>query len=232
MTMTPHELAQYIDHTALKPEATPAQIEQLCREALEYHFASVCVNPIYVATAARLLAGSGVKVCAVAGFPLGANTTEMKVAEAHDAIRLGAQEIDMVIWVGGLKAGREAEVEADIAAVATECHKGSAILKVIFECALLTDEEKKRACALCVRANADFVKTSTGFGLGGATEADVRLMSETVRSHGLGVKAAGGIRNRADALKMIEAGATRIGASASVRIMAEVMNEERRGSVA
>lgn len=225
--MTPHELARYIDHTALKPEATPAQIQQLCREALELHFATVCVNPVYVPMATSYLAGSDVKVCAVVGFPLGANTTEMKVAEARDAIRLGAQEIDMVIWVGGLKAGRELEVEADIVAVADECHESGAILKVILECALLTDEEKRKACVLCVQANADFVKTSTGFGPGGATVEDMRLMSEAVRSYGLGVKAAGGIRTYADVLRMIEAGATRLGASASVKIMEEAMNAGR-----
>ncbi len=223
--MTPHELARYIDHTALKPETTPAQIQQLCREALEHHFATVCVNPIYVPMAAHKLAGSDVKVCAVVGFPLGASTTEMKAAEARDAIRHGAQEIDMVIWVGGLKAGKAAEVEADIAAVARECHAGGAILKVILECAVLTDAEKKRVCELCVQAKADFVKTSTGFGPGGATVEDVRLMSEAVKARGLGVKAAGGIRTYFDALKMIEAGATRIGASSSVKIMEEGMKE-------
>ena len=222
--ITPDQLASCIDHTALKPEATPAQIEQLCREALQYHFATVCVNPVFVPLAAQRLHESSVKVCTVIGFPLGASATDAKVHEALTAIQQGAHEIDMVLWVGGLKAGRDADVESDVSEVARVCHNNGAILKVILECALLDESEKRRACEMCVQAAADYVKTSTGFGPGGATVEDVRLMSELVKPHGLGVKAAGGIRTYADAMRMIEAGATRIGASASVKII-----EESRG---
>jgi deoxyribose-phosphate aldolase len=219
--LLPVELAAMIDHTALKPETTPSQIEQLCREAREYKFASVCVNPVYVSVASRLLEGSEVKTCAVVGFPLGATTTSSKVFEACEAIRLGAREIDMVLWVGGLKSGQYGWVEQDIADVAHACRDAGAILKVIFECVLLNDEEKKRACEMCIRAGAQFVKTSTGFGTGGATIEDVRLMSEVVKPAGLGVKAAGGIRTFMDALVMIDAGATRLGASAGCKIVDE-----------
>ena len=219
--ITPDDLAALIDHTALKPETTPEQIEQLCREALQFNFAAVCVNPVYVPLAAQRLHHSDVKVCTVAGFPLGANVSEVKVGEALMAIQQGAHEIDMVLWVGGLKAGKDAEVQEDVAAMARACHDNQSILKVILECALLTDDEKRRACEICVRAGANLVKTSTGFGPGGANVEDVRLMSRMVQPHGLGVKAAGGIRTYSDALAMIEAGATRLGASASVKIIEE-----------
>ncbi|MBU0507535.1 deoxyribose-phosphate aldolase, partial [bacterium] len=181
-----------IDHTALKAETTPAQIEALCREAMEYRFASVCVNPVYVSVVSHLLEDTDVKSCTVVGFPLGAATTANKVAEAREAIRLGATEIDMVLWIGGLKAGQDVWVREDIARVAETCREGGAILKVIMECALLDDDEKKRACVLCFEAGAQFVKTSTGFGPGGATVEDVRLLSRLAKPVGVGVKAAGG----------------------------------------
>jgi deoxyribose-phosphate aldolase len=214
------QLASFIDHTQLKPEATPAQIEQLCAEARQYGFASVCVNPSYVSLCVRLLAGSNVAVCTVAGFPLGATTTAAKVFEARQAIEQGAHEVDMVIAIGRLKAADYAYVYDDIAQVVAVCHAGRAICKVIIETALLTDEEKIAACMLAARAKADFVKTSTGFAGGGATPEDVALMRKVVGPT-LGVKAAGGIRNRADAQAMIAAGATRIGASAGIAIVSE-----------
>jgi deoxyribose-phosphate aldolase len=219
--MTLRELAALIDHTALKPEATLDQIQRLCREALSHGFASVCIHPVFVAAASRLLDGSPVKVCTVVGFPLGANTSAAKGFETREALRLGAREIDMVIWVGGVKSQRWEWVEEDIAEVARSVHEQDALLKVILECALLTDEEKRRACEACVRAGARFVKTSTGFGPGGATIEDVRLMAEAVKGKGLGVKAAGGIRSYADLLRMVEAGATRIGTSSGVKIIDE-----------
>ena len=219
--MTPERIAAIIDHTALKPETTDRQIEQLCREALDYGFCTVCVNPVFVPLAGRLLYGASVKVCTVVGFPLGASDSATKVDETRHAIDRGAQEIDMVLWVGGLKAGRLADAEQDISEVARVCREGDALLKVILECALLTDDEKRKACEICVRAGAQFVKTSTGFGPGGATAEDVHLMAEAVKYAGLGVKAAGGIRTYSDALRMMEAGATRIGASASVKIIEE-----------
>jgi deoxyribose-phosphate aldolase len=219
--MNLRELAALIDHTILKPEATLDQIRQLCREAQDNHFASVCINPVFVSTAARLLEGSEAKVCTVVGFPLGAVTTAIKGLEAREAIRLGAREIDMVIWVGGVKSRRWDWVEEDVVELARICRGENALLKVILECALLTDEEKKTACELCVRAEAHFVKTSTGFGPGGATVDDVRLMSETVKVKGLGVKAAGGIRSYAELMRMVDAGATRIGTSSGVKIMEE-----------
>jgi deoxyribose-phosphate aldolase len=216
----PVDLAPFIDHTLLRPEATPAQIAQLCAEARQYGFATVCVNSAHVRQAAQLLRGSPVKVCAVVGFPLGASTTEAKVFEARKAIRDGAREIDMVINVGALKGGNYALVKQDIAKVVEACHESRAVCKVIIEAALLTDEEKVIACQLAKEARADFVKTSTGFGPGGATERDVALMRLAVGPE-MGIKAAGGIRTAEDALKMIRAGATRIGASASVKIMQE-----------
>jgi deoxyribose-phosphate aldolase len=219
--MTPEQLAAMIDHTALKPETTQQQIEQLCREALDYKFCSVCVNSVYVPLAEQILSGSAVKVCTVVGFPLGASATAAKIDETRWAVGEGAREIDMVLWVGGVKAGRYADVERDVAAVAQACGETGALLKVILECALLTDDEKRKVCELCVRAGAHYVKTSTGFGPGGATAEDVRLMSDVVKAFGLGVKAAGGIRTHADAMRMAEAGATRIGASASVKIIEE-----------
>ncbi len=211
-------VAPMIDHTILKPEATHDQIAQLCYEARKYQFASVCINPTNVKLCADLLEGSGVEVCTVVGFPLGATPTEVKVFEAQQAIQAGATEVDMVINVGALKSRDYELVEQDIAAIARVCHANNAILKVIIEAALLTDEEKVIACQLSKVAEADFVKTSTGFGPGGATPEDVALMRRVVGPT-IGVKAAGGIRTREDAEKMIAAGANRIGASASVKIV-------------
>ncbi|UCZ55235.1 deoxyribose-phosphate aldolase [Bacillus shivajii] len=206
-----------IDHTALKAETTKEQIEALCAEANEYKFASVCVNPTWVETAAELLKGSGVDVCTVIGFPLGANTPEVKAFETTDAINKGATEVDMVINIAALKAGNDELVERDIRAV-VEAAKGKALTKVIFETCLLTDEEKERACRLSVKAGADFVKTSTGFSTGGATVEDIALMRKVVGPE-IGVKASGGVRSLADAKAMSEAGATRIGASSGVSIV-------------
>ncbi len=216
--MTPDDLARMIDHTLLKPDATRDQITQLCRQARKHGFASVCVNPTHVALCAQLLQDSDIPVCTVAGFPLGATLTEVKVFEAQQAIRHGATEVDMVINIGALKSGDNELVEGDIASVAQACHAGHAILKVIIEAALLTDEEKKVACQLAKTVGADFCKTSTGFGPGGATVEDVALMRRVV-GPAMGVKAAGGIRTYEDAKKMIAAGATRIGTSAGVRIV-------------
>jgi deoxyribose-phosphate aldolase len=217
---TPEKLARMIDHTLLKADATYEQIETLCDEARQHHFVSVCVNPANVKRCARLLAGSDVDVCTVVGFPLGATPTAVKVFEAQQAMRDGAAEVDMVINIGALRSGDRELVERDIAAVAKACHAGGAILKVIIEAALLTDEEKKTACQLARSAKADFVKTSTGFGPGGATLEDVALMRRVVGPD-MGVKAAGGIRTYEDARKMIAAGASRIGASAGVKILQE-----------
>jgi deoxyribose-phosphate aldolase len=214
-----HELAPCIDHTLLRPEATYEQVDQLCREAAEFRFASVCVNPVYVPRCAALLAGTGVAVCTVVGFPLGATSTPVKVLETSLAIAAGASEVDMVIHVGGLKSGDLAAVGTDIRAVAAACGE-RALLKVIIEAALLSDEEKVQACAVAQLSGADFVKTSTGFGPGGATIGDVELMRRTVGAD-LGVKAAGGIRDRDTAERMLRAGADRIGASASVKIVRE-----------
>ena len=211
-------LNRYIDHTLLKADATPAQIEKLCGEALTYHFASVCVNSCYVPLCAQRLKGSDVAVCCVAGFPLGAMLTEAKAAETRLAVAAGAQEVDMVINVGKAKAGDWAYVEADIRAVVEAA--GAAHVKVILECCLLTDEEKQRACACAKAAGAAFVKTSTGFSSGGATVQDVALMRRAV-GPAMGVKAAGGIRTRQDALAMLEAGANRLGASAGIAIVTE-----------
>jgi deoxyribose-phosphate aldolase len=214
-------LAGLIDHTLLKPEATPADTQRLCDEAKRHRFFSVCVNPSYVRQAASLLRGSPVKVCCVVGFPLGAQPAETKALEARRAIREGAREIDMVINIGALKGCEDAVVLKDIRAVVEASKDGRAICKVILETALLNDEEKVRGCELSMRAGADFVKTSTGFGPGGATVADVALMSRTVASKKLGVKAAGGIRSYADVVKMVEAGATRVGSSSSLKILEE-----------
>ena len=213
-------LASLIDHTLLKPDATRDQIAQLCNEARQYGFASVCINPVNVKLGAQLLKGSGVPVCTVVGFPLGATGTDVKVFEAQKAIQDGATEVDMVINIGALKSEDYELVKRDVGSVARACHASNAILKVIIEAALLTDEEKEIACQLAMAAGADFVKTSTGFGPGGATIEDVALMRRVV-GPALGVKAAGGIRTYADAQKMIEAGASRIGASASVKILEE-----------
>jgi deoxyribose-phosphate aldolase len=218
------DIAGLIDHTLLKPEATTGQVTQVCHEALEYRFASVCVNPTYVELCTTLLQGSGIPVCTVVGFPLGATTTAVKVFEAGQAMDDGATELDMVINVGALKSQDYDLVERDIAAVAQACHARGAILKVIIEAALLEDKEKETACRLAMQAGADFVKTSTGFGPGGATEADVRLMRRVV-GPSAGVKAAGGIRSYADAKKMIAAGATRLGASAGVTIVEEAKGD-------
>lgn len=217
--MKRQELAQLIDHTALKADTTPAQIVILCAEAREHQFATVCVNPGYVPLAARELDGSGVDVCTVVGFPLGATSTAAKVYETEIAIAQGATEIDMVQAIGLLKAGQEDAVRKDIAAVAAVCHAHGAELKVIIENALLTDTEKVTACRLAQEANADFIKTSTGFAASGAVVEDIALMRETVGPE-MGVKAAGGIHSYEEALAMIEAGATRIGASASLKIIA------------
>lgn len=210
-------IASYIDHTLLKAEATKEQIVQICKEAAEYNFASVCVNPAWVATAAKEFTDSTVKVCTVIGFPLGASTSETKAFETKDAISKGAGEIDMVINIGALKSGDTELVKNDIAAV-VEAAKGKAIVKVIIETSLLTDEEKVTASRLTKEAGADFVKTSTGFSTGGATVEDVKLMRETVGPD-LGVKASGGVRSLEDLEAMVEAGATRIGASSGVKIM-------------
>jgi deoxyribose-phosphate aldolase len=217
MVMATTNIAAMIDHTLLKPEATKQQIESLCQEAKEYKFASVCVNPTWVSTAKELLQGSGVMVCTVIGFPLGANTTETKAFEAKNAIENGAEEVDMVINIGALKDHNDELVEKDIRAV-VEAVKGKARTKVIIETSLLTKEEKIRACELSVKAGADFVKTSTGFSTGGATAEDIALMRQTVGAD-LGVKASGGVRSTEDVQKMIEAGATRIGASSSIAIV-------------
>jgi deoxyribose-phosphate aldolase len=211
-------VARMIDHTLLKPDATKDEIVKLVSEAKQYLFASVCINPAWVKTAADLLVDTpDVKVCTVIGFPLGATTTETKVFETKNSIEHGATEVDMVINIGALKDKQDDLVEQDIRAV-VEAAKGKALTKVIIETCLLTDEEKKRACELAVKAGADFVKTSTGFSTGGATVADIQLMRKTVGPD-LGVKASGGVRSREDALAMIEAGATRIGASAGIAIV-------------
>jgi deoxyribose-phosphate aldolase len=217
----PADIAQYIDHTILAPQATPDQITKLCEEAKTHKFAAVCVNPCYVKLCSQLLSGTQVKVCSVIGFPFGTSTTEIKAMETRRAIRDGAKEIDMVINVGALKGGDENYVLRDIRAVADACRDGGAISKVIIEAAMLTDDEKILACQLSKKAGANFVKTSTGYGPGGATVHDVALMSEAVKGTKMGVKAAGGIRSLADAQKMIMAGATRIGASAGVKITQE-----------
>lgn len=210
-------IAAMIDHTLLKPEVTPAQIEKLCAEAAEYHFASVCVNPVYIPLAARLLKGTGVKVCCVVGFPLGAIAPEQKAAEAASCAAMGAEELDMVIHVGAAKAGDWALVQRDIEGV-VKAAAGHTV-KVIIETCLLTDEEKVKACEAAKAAGAHFVKTSTGFSTGGATTHDIALMRKTVGPE-MGVKASGGIRDYETAMAMIEAGANRIGASAGIAIVA------------
>jgi len=215
---TDGQLSHMIDHTILKPEATQDQIAQLCFEARKHGFASVCVNPTNVKLCASLLQGSDVDVCTVVGFPLGATPTDVKVFETQQAVREGATEVDMVLNVGALKSRDYELVRDDIASIARACHAGNAILKVIIEAALLTDEEKVIACQLAKVAGADFVKTSTGFGPGGATVEDVALMRRVV-GPSIGVKAAGGIKTFEDAQRMIAAGASRLGASASVKIV-------------
>jgi deoxyribose-phosphate aldolase len=211
------DVAKMIDHTLLKADAQKAEIEKICEEAKEYNFASVCVNPSWVKFSASLLQGTEVKVCTVIGFPLGATTSETKAYETRNAIENGATEIDMVINVGALKDGQDEFVQNDIKAV-VDATKGEALVKVIIETALLTDQEKVRACELSVNAGADFVKTSTGFSTGGATIADINLMRKTV-GPSIGVKASGGVRDAKSAFAMIEAGATRIGASSGISIV-------------
>ena len=213
-----HELARYIDHTVLKPEATENDILKLCGEAVDHNFAAVCINPAWVRLAAKATTGSQVVVCSVVGFPLGISVTDAKVYETRRAIFDGAREIDMVIHIGALKSGKDALVRGDIQAVAETCREMGAHSKVIIEAALLTDEEKVKACTLAKEAGADFVKTSTGFGPSGATVQDVQLMRRVVGPE-MGVKAAGGIRDQAATRALIEAGATRIGASASLKIV-------------
>ena len=221
LSLTWQSAARMIDHTLLKPEGSREQIEKLCREAAKYHFASVCVNPTWISLAAQMLRGTPVKICTVIGFPLGATLTSVKRYEAAEALRLGAQELDMVMNVGAMKSGDRARVESDIRGVSEVAHGGGASLKVILENVLLTREEKIAACEICVAAKADFVKTSTGFASGGATAEDVALMRETVGNRA-GVKAAGGIRTAADLKAMVAAGANRIGASASIAIIKEL----------
>ncbi len=214
---TPDELSRCIDHTLLKPEATRPQVEQLCREAIQYNFAAVCVNPRFVPLCSQLLLDSGIHVCTVIGFPLGANDTEIKALEARRCVQLGASEIDTVIPIGALKNGDHAMVYRDIAAVRRET-MGLATLKVIIECSLLTDPEKETACKISLDAGADYVKTSTGFAGGGATLDDVALMRRTVGG-AMGVKASNGIRDRATAEAMIAAGANRLGTSHGIHII-------------
>jgi deoxyribose-phosphate aldolase len=221
----PGSVASMIDHTLLKPDATRRDIEALCREAAEYRFASVCVNPTWVALCASLLQATGVKVCSVVGFPLGATTPDTKHYETRRAIFDGAREIDMVINVGALKSGELRVAERDIEAVTFPCREAGALSKVIIEAALLTDDEKITACTLAKAAGADYVKTSTGFGPGGATAADVALMRRVV-GEDMGVKAAGGVRDLESLKAMVAAGATRVGASAGVRIVQESQGKQ------
>lgn len=219
-TATAHDWASLIDHTLLKPEASLNDIKKLCREAAEFGFASVCVNPAYVKDAVEFLKGTDVPVCTVIGFPLGATLPDVKAYEARRAIFNGAREVDMVINIGALKSGDDCLVEDDIRSVVEAAHQDHILCKVIIETALLTDEEKVRACIAAKNAGADFVKTSTGFAKGGATANDVALMRHTVGS-ALGVKASGGVKGIDDARAMFEAGATRIGASVGVKIAQE-----------
>lgn len=221
------ELAARIDHTLLKADATVEAIESLCREARTYHFASVCVNPSHVQQCAEHLRGSGVKVCTVVGFPLGATTTVAKVAEAQQALHDGASELDMVINIGMLKAGHDDYVRNEIGAICSVANPSGAITKVILETALLTDEEKRRACLLAREAGAQYLKTSTGFATGGATLADIRLFRQVV-GESMKIKAAGGIRTREAALAFVAEGADRIGASAGVQIVTEGAHRAQR----
>jgi deoxyribose-phosphate aldolase len=219
-TATAHDWASLIDHTLLKPEASESDIKKLCNEAIQFGFASVCVNPTWVRKASEFLRGSNIPVCTVIGFPLGATLPDVKAFEARRVIFNGAGEVDMVINIGALKSGDDCAVEDDIRAVAGAAHENGVLCKVIIETALLTDEEKVRACLASKNAGADFVKTSTGFSKGGATVEDVALMRRVVGSN-LGVKASGGVKGIEDARKMFEAGATRIGASVGVKIAQE-----------
>jgi len=217
-------VATLIDHTLLKSEATRSDVERLCKEALEYQFASVCVNSVFVAAVAAALRNSAVKTCVVVGFPLGANLPAVKLAEAHAALEQGAREIDMVISVGTLKARDDSAVRAEIESLATSAHERQAILKVIIEASLLSEEEKFRACKIAREAKADFVKTSTGFSSAGATVGDVALMRSVVGPE-MGVKASGGVKTLADLLKMVDAGASRIGTSNGVGIVREAQEK-------
>lgn len=226
MNVNAQRIAAFIDHTILRADATEQDIRRICTEALYHGFASVCVNGYWVPFVAQQLTGSQVKVCTVAGFPLGAMSVEAKQAETEIAIRAGAHEVDMVINIGALKNGDHDVVQREITALAAACHAGAAILKVIIETALLTDEQKVTACQLAKAAGADYVKTSTGFSTAGATAYDVTLMREAVGAE-MGVKASGGIRTLEDLNKMIAAGANRIGASASVSIVAEAAQPTR-----
>ncbi len=218
MSYSALNIARLIDHTLLRPEATREDILKLCAEARQYNFASVCLNSCWVPIAASELAGSDSKVCTVVGFPLGATLTEAKLHETEAALRAGAQEIDMVQNIGALRGDDDRAVEEELALIAAACHRAGAIVKVILETALLSDDQKTSACTLAKLAGADFVKTSTGFGPSGATVHDVELMRRAVGPE-MGVKASGGIRTLDDLLKMLDAGATRIGASASVKIV-------------
>lgn len=222
-------MAALIDHTILKPEAVRADVEQVCKEAKQYGFASVCVNPFWVPLVAQQLRGTPVKVCTVIGFPLGANLTEIKRAEAEAVIRAGAQELDMVLNVGALRSGDEEIVEQDIRAVVDASHPRGAIVKVILETALLTEEQKSLACRLAQSAGADFVKTSTGFSTAGATAQDVALMRRVVGPK-MGVKASGGVRSLEDLQTMVAAGANRIGASAGVKIVEAIGQASTSGA--
>ncbi len=217
-----------IDHTILKPEASADDVRKLCEEALKHKFFSVCVNPVYVPLAHSLLRNSTVKVCCVVGFPLGAQAPEIKILETRRALREGAREIDMVVNIGALKSKNDALVLKDIRGVVEACREGRGLSKVILETSLLTDEEKVRACELSMKAGADYVKTSTGFSKGGATPEDIALMAKTVAPKKLGVKASGGVRTYADAMKMIQAGATRIGSSNSVKMLEEARAQSGR----
>ncbi|MFH2003205.1 MAG: deoxyribose-phosphate aldolase [Bacteroidota bacterium] len=219
-----------IDHTLLKPDATIKEIDKLCAEAKKYSFASVCINPSYVSRCAKFLKDTPVKVCTVIGFPLGATSTAAKAFETEQTIRDGATEVDMVINVGMLKSGEYDFVENDIFAVVSAAKRYRVLVKVILETALLTDEEKIKACILAKRAGADFVKTSTGFAKGGATAGDIALMRKVVGS-AMGVKASGGVRTREEALQMVASGADRIGASASVKIVSGEVETTRSTSM-
>ncbi|HXI62229.1 MAG TPA: deoxyribose-phosphate aldolase [Pyrinomonadaceae bacterium] len=232
-TASARDWASLIDHTLLKPDASQTEIKHLCEEAAQYHFASVCVNPTWVRACACHLQGSGVPVCTVIGFPLGATLPDVKAYEARRAIMDGAREVDMVINVGALKSGDDCLVEHDIRSVVEVAHEYDVTCKVIIETALLTDDEKVRACQAAKNAGADFVKTSTGFSKGGATVADIALMRRVVGPE-LGVKASGGVKNIDDARAMVEAGATRIGASVGVKIAQEAagVKSNGRGSLA
>ncbi|MGF7118820.1 deoxyribose-phosphate aldolase [Methanobacterium oryzae] len=218
---SPKEIAKMIDHTNLKPDATLKDIEKLCDEAIKYSFASVCVNPSYVSFSKDILKDTDIKVCTVVGFPLGANTAKIKFFETTDALKNGADEIDMVINIGALKSGLDDEIKSDITGVVAAAE--GKVVKVIIETGLLTEDEKLRACEACKEAGANFVKTSTGFGVSGATVKDIKLIKENIGSN-MGIKASGGIRDLKTSLDMINAGTTRIGTSSGVQIMEELMN--------